>query len=141
MSPSDYARMMRIFGEAMELPVVRRASFLDSTCLGAPDLRREIEDLLACAEPASQAFDAATDELARADPDQIGPYTILEPIGEGGMAIVYRAEQHHPVRRIVALKLIKLGMDTRQFVARFEAPHPRSAYSWTTPILSKAGTL
>src|SRR5215469_2054840 len=54
-------------------------------------------------------------------PESIGPYRILETKGEGGMGVVYKAEQREPVRRIVALKVIKLGMDTREVVARFEA--------------------
>jgi WD40 repeat protein/serine/threonine protein kinase len=56
-----------------------------------------------------------------ARPERIGPYTILEQLGEGGMGVVYLAEQSAPIRRRVALKLIKLGMDTHQVVARFEA--------------------
>jgi serine/threonine protein kinase/tetratricopeptide (TPR) repeat protein len=56
-----------------------------------------------------------------AHPDRIGDYRILEPIGEGGMGTVYLAEQERPVRRRVALKLVKLGMDTREVVARFES--------------------
>ena len=52
---------------------------------------------------------------------QIGPYKLLEQIGEGGMGVVYLAEQTHPVRRRVALKVIKPGMDTQQVLARFEA--------------------
>ena len=56
-----------------------------------------------------------------AHPTQVGPYVIQQVIGEGGMGTVYRAEQRHPIRRIVALKLVKLGMDTREVVARFES--------------------
>src|SRR5436309_1751107 len=58
---------------------------------------------------------------AHRDPEYIGLYRILERIGEGGMGVIYKAEQREPVRRIVALKVIKLGMDTREVVARFEA--------------------
>ena len=57
----------------------------------------------------------------RADPEQIGPYRILGRVGEGGMGVVFRAEQREPVRRTVALKLIRLGMDSEQVLARFES--------------------
>ena len=54
-------------------------------------------------------------------PESIGPYRILGRIGEGGIGIVYKAEQREPVKRVVALKIIKLGMDTREVVQRFAA--------------------
>src|SRR5687767_7168993 len=121
MTQLDQDRVMNILAEAVELPPPGRRAFLDSTCAGEPELRREVEELLACADPAAAAFAAAAQQIVQPDPDRIGPYQILEPIGEGGMAIVYKAQQLQPVKRVVAIKLIKLGMDTRQFVARFEA--------------------
>jgi serine/threonine protein kinase len=121
MSRFDHDRVMNILAEAMELPEPRRVAFLDSTCCGEQALRREIDDLLECAPHAANAFELAGQRILPLDPDRIGPYEIISPIGEGGMAVVYKAQQHEPVRRTVAVKLIKLGMDTRQFVARFES--------------------
>jgi serine/threonine protein kinase/Tfp pilus assembly protein PilF len=74
-------------------------------------------------EPYANAQVAKVAAALRASehPSQIGPYHIIEPIGEGGMGIVYRAEQRGPLHRIVALKLIKLGMDTREVIARFDS--------------------
>jgi serine/threonine protein kinase/Tfp pilus assembly protein PilF len=121
MTRVDQDRVMNILAEAVELPPEHRRPFLDSTCAHEPELRRQVEKLLACADPAAAVFDAAAQRIAQPDPDRIGRYEIIEPVGEGGMAVVYKAEQHLPVRRTVALKLVKLGMDTRQFIARFEA--------------------
>ncbi len=71
----------------------------------------------------TQACHSAADSFAEGHriPKQIGPYKLLEPIGEGGMGIVYLAQQDQPVRRKVAIKIIKPGMDSRQVIARFEA--------------------
>ena len=74
-------------------------------------------------KPSDDPSDASTLSLPpqASPPSQIGPYKILQKIGEGGMGVVYLAEQQKPIRRRVALKLIKLGMDTKQVVARFES--------------------
>jgi tRNA A-37 threonylcarbamoyl transferase component Bud32 len=107
-----------------------REGFLNQACLGNQALRAKLEALLQAHESADpflepQAAAPAT-ETALLGPEEgpgtvIGRYKILEKIGEGGFGVVYVAEQREPVKRRVALKIIKLGMDTRQVVARFEA--------------------
>ncbi len=113
----------------------KRSAFLDAMCDGDAALRQRLEALLAAheaaesllAEPPVARIVAATIKLDLADvPDEavgqtLGRYKLLEQIGEGGCGMVYVAEQKEPVRRKVALKVIKLGMDTKQVVARFEA--------------------
>jgi serine/threonine protein kinase/tetratricopeptide (TPR) repeat protein len=107
----------------------RWPSFLDQACGDDPDLRLRVERLLRAQaqlgsfqENAQPALDATVDDpLTEAPGTVIGPYKLMEQIGEGGMGLVFVAEQQHPVRRKVALKVIKPGMDTRQVVARFEA--------------------
>src|SRR3954468_8252024 len=69
----------------------------------------------------STPLDTAAARTVSEHPEQIGPYRILSVLGGGGMGVVYTAEQRTPVHRIVALKVIKLGMDTREIVGRFEA--------------------
>jgi len=117
----NHQRLTDLFSDAVGLPHAQRQAFLDSACIGEPELRREVLDLLRHDDGASAAFEVAEQQIVEPEPDTIGPYELLEPVGEGGMAVVYKAQQHRPVRRIVAVKLIKLGMDTRQFVARFDA--------------------
>ncbi len=104
--------------------------YLDEACQGDAELRRRVEALLAAHQGRDRLLDdPAAVLMGPLDPVEpmeapgtvIGRYKLLEKIGEGGMAVVYMAEQTEPIRRKVALKIIKLGMDTRQVIARFEA--------------------
>ena len=117
-----------IFFDALDQPnPAAREQFLGEACGTDASLRNEVELLL-------KSHDQAGLFLAGQEPDettlgestqhggaQVGPYKLLEVIGEGGMGTVYMAQQTEPVNRRVALKLIKTGMDTRQVIARFEA--------------------
>lgn len=123
-SPEE--REATLFAAALERSVSERAAFLDGACLGDAALRQRLETLLA-AHDAGNAAPSKTVKLEFPDyadesiGQKIGRYKILERVGEGGCGVVYVAEQTEPVRRRVALKVIKLGMDTKQVVARFEA--------------------
>jgi serine/threonine protein kinase len=118
-----------IFIAALEQQPAERAAYLDRACGTDHALRQHIEGLLQVCEKAGSflesplaGIDLTTDQGVTEQPGTvIGPYKLLEQIGEGGFGIVYLAEQQHPVRRKVALKVLKPGMDTRQVVARFEA--------------------
>ena len=119
-----------VFHQALALSLPgERAAYLERACAGDPVLRASIEALLQADEGASgfllrppPGLAAHIDQPGREGPGTaIGPYKLLEPIGEGGMGVVYMAEQMQPLRRKVALKVIKPGMDTRQVIARFEA--------------------
>ena len=120
-----------VFGEAIEIASsADRAAYLDRACGDDTMLRRHVESLLGAHVRAGDFLatpgpspTAAQDHSPPAEGPGalIGPYKLLEEIGEGGMGVVYMAEQTHPVRRKVALKVIKSGMDSKQVVARFEA--------------------
>ncbi len=117
--------LREIFVEAAEIEDDgARAAYLDGACAGDADLRERIETLLALESARDLPRDADSADLTDTDSllgSHIGTYKVLERIGEGGCGVVYIVEQERPVRRKVALKIIKLGMDTRQVVARFEA--------------------
>ncbi|MGA2257366.1 MAG: serine/threonine-protein kinase [Thermoguttaceae bacterium] len=119
-----------LFNQALATPPSARAAFLDEACAGDLRLRQRLEVLLHAHEhPASflgtpaAALDMtiASPRIAERPGTTIGCYKLLEEIGDGGMGVVYMAEQREPVRRKVALKIIKPGMDTREVIARFEA--------------------
>jgi eukaryotic-like serine/threonine-protein kinase len=114
-----------LFGVALDLTPEQRSAFLDSRCKGHLDLRREVQALLDADAGAGSFLEhpipqSATAVLSETVETMIGPYRLLEQIGEGGMGQVWVAEQEQPVRRRVAIKLIKAGMDTREIVSRFE---------------------
>ena len=122
------SRLDNIFGQALEIADVKeRAAFVERACGGDATLRQEVESLLKADQGAGD-FMKATQVVGPANlipseqaGDRIGRYKLLEQIGEGGFGVVWMAEQEEPVRRRVALKIIKLGMDTKEVVARFEA--------------------
>src|SRR5262245_20222617 len=132
MTPNAAPDVKSLFGRALELEGADRAAFLDEACAGAPAVRAEVEDLLALhvragafmrrpAAAVAAEITGAYEPLTEGPGTRVGPYKLLEQIGEGGMGAVYMAEQEEPVRRKVALKIIKPGMDSKQVVARFEA--------------------
>jgi len=119
-----------IYHAALAKPATKRSAFLLEACAGDTALLERMQVLLASRKQAGDFLitppldlDIALDDTGVAEgPDTIiGRYKLLEKIGEGGMARVYMAEQERPIRRKVALKIIKVGMDTEQVIARFEA--------------------
>src|SRR2546423_621227 len=114
----------------------QRQAYLDEACARQPELRQQVEHLLRLYEgagsflekPAAEsgatgAFQDAAEQASspEAPGTHFGPYKLIEQIGEGGMGTVWMAQQQEPVKRLVAVKLIKAGMDSRQVIARFEA--------------------
>ncbi len=120
----------KVFIAALQIEsAAQRRAYLEAVCGGDEELRREVEALLTAHERAGSFLEhpladvaVTTDDPIRERPGTvIGPYKLMEQIGEGGMGLVFVAEQQQPIRRKVALKVIKPGMDSRQVVARFEA--------------------
>jgi eukaryotic-like serine/threonine-protein kinase len=116
-----------IFHQALQKPSGERAAFLEQACADDLALRRRVEALLLAHDNPDSLLEprvepTISEPIAGERPGTvIGPYKLLEQIGEGGFGIVYMADQQAPVRRRVALKIIKPGMDTRQVLARFRA--------------------
>ena len=134
--PSTQEREAALFALALEKPVAERAAFLQAVCGTDSGLRQRLEALLAAHDQPDELLGDDVDQLTlkatmklefaeepadEAVGQKLGRYKLLERVGEGGCGVVYVAEQTEPVRRRVALKVIKLGMDTKQVVARFEA--------------------
>jgi serine/threonine protein kinase/tetratricopeptide (TPR) repeat protein len=119
-----------IFHEALarHLPQ-ERATYLEQACAGNPALRASVEALLRAnvgasgflGKSVSQTCATQDEPIIERPGTVIGPYKLLQQIGEGGMGTVFMAEQSEPIHRKVALKIIKPGMDSRQVIARFEA--------------------
>jgi WD40 repeat protein len=129
------ASVEAIFNTALGLPPGERDAYLAGACGGNLPLRQRVEVLLRAHEAAGKflpenpggrpgslaAGVSAALPVTEKPGDRIGRYKLLQQIGEGGCGVVYMAEQEEPVRRRVALKVIKLGMDTKSVIARFEA--------------------
>ncbi|MGA2256845.1 MAG: protein kinase, partial [Thermoguttaceae bacterium] len=122
--------ILAIFGEALARKSdEERSRYLDEACRTDPQVRERVESLLRAHSDAggflggqSPGRAATVDQPITEKPGiTIGRYKLLEEIGEGGMGVVYKAEQQEPVHRQVALKILKPGMDTRRVIARFEA--------------------
>jgi WD40 repeat protein/serine/threonine protein kinase len=128
-------REEELFAAALALPVAERQRYLEQACGGDAELLRRVEALLRAHEKVGDFLEvplaAGLADVAHAagpkpPPEEvpgakIGRYKLLQKIGEGGCGVVYMAEQEEPVRRRVALKVIRLGMDTKEVIARFEA--------------------
>jgi len=118
-------QVKELFDAVMALPSAEREPFLDHACGNNDALRAEIESILehhfTQASTVSEEVQLGSIQLDHCMGDMIGKFKIISVLGEGGMGIVYLAEQSKPVKRRVALKIIKAGMDTKQIIARFEA--------------------
>lgn len=142
---NQWEEMQRLYHAALALPPPDRAAWLGRECAGDEPLREEVAALLAhettegpfdrpAVEAAARSLrpdalrpealklhDLTLDEVGMEAGTMIGSYRILAPLGRGGMGMVYRAEQQQPVRRPVALKVIKPGMDSQSVMSRFQA--------------------
>jgi eukaryotic-like serine/threonine-protein kinase len=123
--------VIEIFNEALKRTSAERIEYLEAACTSDAGLRQRVENLLKAHERAGEFMEdpvtilrggvAPKPPAGEGSGDRIGPYKLLQQIGEGGCGVVFMAEQEHPLRRRVALKVVKPGMDTKNVIARFEA--------------------
>ena len=155
-APADQTNAIAI--AALDLPVAERAAFLDQACGDDAPLRQLVEALIRAHQfaptlgrlgsPGRKPTGALSMPVSEKPGDKIGPFKLLPQIGVGAFGVVYMAEQEQPVRRRVALKVIKLGMDTKQVIARFEAErqalammeHPHIASVYEGGVRNQAAT-
>src|SRR6516165_9225113 len=129
--PAEPLSLKELFLAALAVPPAERAAWLRQACGQDVELRKRVDQMLTAHEKSQSLLDqlapaeAAQEEETAAFIDAksegagavIGPYKLLQQIGEGGMGTVYVAQQTAPVKRVVAIKLIKPGMDSRQVIA------------------------
>jgi WD40 repeat protein/serine/threonine protein kinase len=130
MTPERWQQVKAIFDQAVDREPASRAAFLRERCGNDEELQREVESLLASDQETGSLLEnpligqatvaSPLPAPSPADGDSFGPYIPVRVLGEGGMGTVYLARQQQPIRREVALKVVKLGMDSRQVLERFE---------------------
>ncbi len=127
---TNFEQVRSVFMAALERPADQRNAYLAETCGTDPSLREQVDMLLQAHQSGRGLLDVPTAAVGQTSapsasekPDLIlaGKYKLIERIGEGGMGSVWLAQQSVPMKRKVAVKLIKLGMDSRQVLQRFEA--------------------
>ncbi len=121
MEDERWRRIEDLYHLALERESEQRTAFLEQACGGDGSLLQEVESLLSNDGPDTVLDRPAAHLLAESPATAVGHYRLLQKIGEGGMGEVWLAEQREPVRRRVALKLVKAGMNTREVMARFES--------------------
>ncbi|MDF1702326.1 MAG: protein kinase, partial [Planctomycetota bacterium] len=122
LQPDDFQRVAALFESARELHADERAAWLDAQAVAQPELRAQVERLLAHHDGGAEAVDRFGDVLrdGLADVTALGPYRVVRELGAGGMGVVYLAEQTEPLQRLVALKVIRAGLRGPEVVTRFE---------------------
>lgn len=127
MTPDRFRIVRDLFDRACELPIADRRAFLETACAGDPELRTEVERLLASEahpagvlenSPLTQAFEMAWNATTHSMPEQIGPYRLIAQIGQGGMGSVYEARQANP-ERSVAIKVMRADHASPEALRRF----------------------